>query len=280
MAGSAVIVFREVLEAALIVAIVLGATRGVVGRGRWIGGGLLMGVLGAAVVAGFASVIANAMQGSGQEVFNAGVLLAAVVMLAWHNAWMAAHGKAIAAEMRRVGHDVKVGARPLAALGLVTALAVLREGSETVLFLYSLAASGASWSQTFLGGAIGLGGGIAIGWLLYRGLLAIPIKHFFSAVSWMVLLLASGLSATAAGFLNQAGLVPALGFDVWDTSGILAQNSWLGMLLHILVGYTDRPMGIQLVFYVTTLLGILLLTRLVGGSGARAAARAEARATN
>ncbi|MBK1698208.1 FTR1 family iron permease [Rhodovibrio salinarum] len=278
MAGSAVIVFREVLEAALIVAIVLGATRGVVGRGRWVGGGIAIGILGAMVVAAFANGLANLLQGRGQELFNAGVLLLAVAMLAWHNAWMAAHGRQMADEMRRVGHDVKIGARPLAALGLVTALAVLREGSETVLFLYSLAASGGAWSQMMLGGALGLVAGVLVGWLLYRGLLAIPIRYFFSAVSWMVLLLACGLAATAAGFLNQAGLLPSLGLQIWDTSGVLAQDSWLGMLLHILIGYTDRPMGIQLLFYGATLLIILALMRLVNGQ--TKAQGAEASATN
>jgi high-affinity iron transporter len=270
MVGSAVIVFREVLEAALIVAIVLGATRGVVGRWRWIGGGLVLGVFGALIVAAFAGAIADAVQGRGQELFNATVLLTAVVMLAWHNGWMAAHGRALAGEMRRIGHDVSIGARPLAALGLVAALAVLREGSETVLFLYSLAASGAPWPATLAGGALGLAGGIVVGGLLYRGLLAIPIDRFFSAVSWMVLLLASGLAATAAAFFNQAGLVPALGLRIWDTSGILAQDSWLGMLLHILVGYSDRPMGIQIVFYLGTLVTILILMRLVDGGKSRA----------
>ncbi len=279
MVGSAVIVFREVLEAALIVAIVLGATRGVVGRGRWVGGGVVMGVVGALAVATFAGAIAEAVQGRGQELFNAAVLLAAAAMLAWHNAWMAAQGRAIAREMRQVGHDVKVGARPLATLGLVATLAVLREGSESVLFLYSFAASGASWPTVLAGGALGLAAGAAVGWLLYRGLLAIPIGRFFTVVSWMVLLLAAGLAASAASFLNQAGLVPALGLQIWDTSAILAQDSWLGMLLHILIGYTDRPMGIQIVFYVGTLAAILALMRLVGG-GRPDAERARAHATN
>ncbi len=269
MLGSAVIVFREVLEAALIVAIVMGATRGVVGRGRWVGGGIVAGTIGALVVAAFAGAIADAVQGRGQELFNAGVLLVAVAMLAWHNAWMTAHGREIASEMRRVGHDVSVGARPLAALGLVTALAVLREGSETVLFLYSLTASGAGHAAVLAGGALGLAAGAAVGWLLYRGLLAIPLDKFFGAVAWMVLLLASGLAATAAAFLNQAGLVPAFGMDLWDTSGVLAQDSLVGMLLHILVGYSDRPMGIQIVFYLGTLVTILVLMRLVDGGRAR-----------
>lgn len=263
MLGSAVIVFREVLEAALIVAIVLGASRGVFGRGRWVGGGIAAGLAGAAVVAAFAGAIANALQGRGQELFNAGILLGAVAMLAWHNAWMAAHGRRMAAEMRQVGEDVKTGIKPLTALGVITALAVLREGSETVLFLYSLAASGAGWPATLGGGALGLAAGVVVGWLLYRGLLAIPIAHFFRAVSWLVLLMAAGLAASAAGYLAQAGLLPALGRRVWDSSGVLAQDSWLGMLLHILVGYADHPMGIQVLFYVVTLVVILGLMKVV-----------------
>ena len=100
MLGALIIVFREVLEAGLIVGIVMAATRGVSGRGRWIVIGIGTGVLGAAVVAAFAGAISQAFQGAGQELFNAGVLLTAVVMLMWHNAWMARHGREIAAEMR------------------------------------------------------------------------------------------------------------------------------------------------------------------------------------
>ncbi len=99
MLGSALIVFREVLEAALIVAIVMGATRGVAGRGRWVSAGVAGGVLGAVVVAVFAGSIADAVNGRGQELLNASVLLAAVAMLAWHNVWMSAHGRALARQM-------------------------------------------------------------------------------------------------------------------------------------------------------------------------------------
>ena len=257
MIGSVIIVFREVLEAALVIAIVLGASRGIARRGYWVGGGIAAGVMGAVVVALFAGTIANALDGTGQELFNAGILLTAVAMLAWHNAWMATRGRALASELRQVGQDVKVGARPLAALGIVVCLAVLREGSESVLFLYSLATSGAGWFSTITGAALGLCAGMVLGWVVYRGLLVIPLRHFFDAVSWMVLLLASGLAATAAGFLYQAGYLPALGRQIWDSSGVLTQDSWLGTLLHILIGYADRPMGIQVVFYMATLLGIL-----------------------
>ncbi len=142
MLGALIIVFREVIEAGLIVGIVMAATRGVPGRGRWVTIGIAAGMLGAAIVAMFAGVISDAFQGSGQELFNAGVLGVAVVMLMWHNAWMARHGREIADEMQRVGTAVSEGTKPLTALAIVVGLAVLREGSEVVLFLYGIMASG------------------------------------------------------------------------------------------------------------------------------------------
>lgn len=264
MIGAALIVFRETMEAALIVAIVLGATRGVAGRGRWIGMGVLGGVAGALLVAGFAGAIGEAVEGRGQELLNAGILLAAVCMLAWHNIWMSAHGREISQRMKQIGREVSVGARPLSALTLVTLFAVLREGSETVLFLYGLASSGLSASSLDIGGALGLVAGVGLGALLYRGLLIIPAGQFLNVVGWLILLLAAGLSANAAMFLNQAGLLPSLVPQVWNTSWLLAQQSWLGTLLHILVGYSDRPSGIELLFYLVTLSTILALMRVVG----------------
>lgn len=269
MLGSALIVFRETLEAALIVAIVLGATRGVAGRGRWVGMGILGGVAGALVVAAFAGAIAQSVEGRGQALLNAGILIAAVCMLAWHNTWMSAHGREISARMKQVGHDVSVGAKPLSALALVTLFAVLREGSETVLFLYGLMSSGASATSLDAGAVLGLLAGVGLGAVLYRGLLVIPAGQFLNVVGWLVLLLAAGLAANAAMFLNQAGLVPALVPQVWNTSWLLAQQSWLGTLLHILVGYSDRPSGIELLFYLVTLAAILALMRLAGRPSAR-----------
>ena len=96
MLGALIIVFREVIEAGLIVGIVMAATRGVPDRSRWIMIGIGAGVLGAAIVAMFAGVISEAFQGAGQELFNASVLGVAVIMLMWHNAWMARHGREIA----------------------------------------------------------------------------------------------------------------------------------------------------------------------------------------
>lgn len=264
MLAAALIVFREVLEAALVVSIVLGASRGIAERGRWVLGGLLGGLLGALGVAAFAGGIADALEGRGQELLNAGILLSAVVMLAWHNIWMSAHGRTLAAQMKQVGHDVGVGLKPLSALALVAGLAVMREGSETALFLYSLSVSGSPLGPLAGGALLGLGGGALLGLLLYRGLLAIPVGYFFRVTGWMILLLAAGLAANAAGFLNQAGLLPALGQQLWNSSAWLDQSSWAGMLLHVLIGYNDRPMGIQVLAYGLALATILILMRRAG----------------
>ena len=208
MLATLVIVFREVIEAGLIVGIVLAATTGVPQRGRWIAYGIgSRCAAGACLVAAFAGELADAVAGAGQELFNAAVLLLAVAMLAWHNVWMASHGRAIAQEMRRVGAAVAAGERPLFALSIVVGVAVLREGSEIVLFLYGIAASGgASALAMMTGGALGLAGGIVLSALMYFGLLAVPARHLFAVTSWLITLLAAGLAAQAVAFLQQAGL--------------------------------------------------------------------------
>ena len=262
MLGAAIIVFREVIEAGLIVGIVMAATRGVAGRGRWVSIGIIGGALGAAVVAMFANVISDAFQGAGQELFNASVLSAAVIMLMWHNAWMARHGREIADEMRRVGTAVSEGARPLTALAVVVGLAVLREGSEVVLFLYGIMVSGTSVSSMLAGSALGIVAGAAFTALTYFGLLAIPNRHIFSVTSWLIALLAAGMAAQAVHFLNNAGWLVAFDRTVWDTSWLLSEGSVLGRFFHALIGYTERPTEMQLMVYAATLLAMFALTRL------------------
>jgi high-affinity iron transporter len=262
MLGALIIVFREVIEAGLIVGIVMAATRGVAGRGRWITIGIVAGIVGAAVVALFASAISQAFQGAGQELFNASVLAIAVVMLMWHNAWMARHGREIAAEMRQIGSAVSEGAKPLTALAVVVGLAVLREGSEVVLFLYGIFASGTSGASLLTGGLLGIAAGAAFTGLTYFGLLAIPQRYIFLVTSWLIALLAAGMAAQSVQFLNNAGFAEVLGRTVWDTSWILSEGSLLGRLLHTLIGYIERPTELQLAAYIGTLLVMGLLMRI------------------
>jgi high-affinity iron transporter len=271
MLATAIIVFREVLEAALIVGLVLAASQGVARRGAWVGGGIAAGIVGAAAVAAGADAIAAAVAGIGQEVFNAAILLAAVAMLGWHNIWMTRHGRELTIAANRLGAAVRAGTQPLWALAFAVALAVLREGSEVVLFLYGIAAAGDGGAAAMaIGGALGLAGGIAAGAALYLGLVRIPLRHLFSVTSWLVLLLAAGMASQAAAFLLQADLLPPLGTTLWNTSFLLSEQSLAGRVLHTLIGYSAQPAGIQLVFYLVTLIGIGSLMRLLGGAASSA----------
>ncbi|EME3969607.1 FTR1 family protein [Vibrio fluvialis] len=252
MLSSAIIVFREVLEAALIVTILMAATKGLPGRTRWIFGGVTAGLFGALAVAFSAGAIASTFEGMGQELFNAGILLTAVLMLAWHNIWMSKHARELVAHLKQVSSKVNEGSLPLYFLSVATGLAVLREGSEVVLFLYGVAAGGDSGISLLTGGIFGVISGIIAGALLYFGLLRIPTHLLFKVTGWMILFLAAGLAASAAGYLMQAGILTAQA-PLWNSSSILSERSIAGQLLHILVGYQARPTAIQLAFYLATL---------------------------
>ena len=267
MLASLLIVFREVIEAGVVVGVVLAATVGVPRRTLWVCYGLAGGIVGASLVAAFAGQLAQLFEGSGQEFFNATILLLAVGMLTWHNVWMASHGRAIALEVGRVGAAVSAGERPLAALSVVCGVAVLREGSEIALFLYGIAASGGASAVGMLtGGILGVLAGALVSALMYFGLLTIPARHLFAVTSGLITLLAAGLAAQAIAFVQQAGFVNVLTSTVWDTSWLLSESSLPGRLLHTLIGYTDRPNGAQLVAYLMTIVVMLGLMRLVRSS--------------
>jgi len=265
MLVSLIIAFREAMEAGLIVGIILAASEGVARRGRWVAGGIAVGLLGAALVAMFAGALSNAFEGTGQEAFTATILCFAVVMLGWHIVWMSHHGRQLAAEMKQLGQQVQLGQRSLAALAAVIAVAVLREGAEVVLFLFGIVQSGQTSAMSLLaGGLIGLALACALSWLLYRGLVAIPLRHLFSVTNGLIALLAAGMAGQAAAVLHSADLLPGWGEQLWDTSFIIADSTLLGRSLHALVGYSARPSGIQLAAWVGTLLILGGLSRLIG----------------
>ena len=271
MLASLVIVFREVIEAGLIVGIVLAATRGVPRRGWWVTCGIVAGTLGACMVAAFAGELGALFNGSGQELFNAAILLVAVGMLTWHNAWMAGHGRELAREVRAVGSAVAEGHRPLTALAVVVGVAVLREGSEVVLFLYGIFATGGTTVGAMVtGGALGVALGAAMSALLYLGLLAVPAHRLFAVTTGLITLLAAGLASQAVFFLQQADYLQGLATPLWNTSWLLRDESVFGRLLHTLIGYTAMPDGAQLLAYAMVIALMLAMMRLARGKVATA----------
>jgi high-affinity iron transporter len=262
MLGALIIVFREAIEAGIIVGIVMAVTQGVPGSRLMAAAGIVAGVVGASLVAAFAGALASALNGVGQEMFNAAILSLAVCMLAWHNIWMASHGRVLAADARKLGQEVRSGSRSLYALAIVVAVAVMREGSEIALFLYGLVAAGGTTARDLLiGSALGLAAGAAVSALTYFGLATIPPRRLFAVTTGLITFLAAGLAAQAANFLQQAGLAPVMSDTAWDTSAILSDTSLFGRVLHTLIGYSDQPSVLQVVVYALTLAAIFALTK-------------------
>jgi high-affinity iron transporter len=260
-----IIVFREVFEAGLIIGIVLAVTGSVPHRNRWIVGGVLAGALAACLVAAFAGALSQLFAGMGQELFNAAILSVAVMMLTWHNVWMARHGREIAGEMRAVGQAVADGTKSLLALAVVVGVAVLREGSEVALFLYGIIASdGGSALSLAIGGIIGLALGAAVCLLTYFGLMRIPPRALFATTTALITLLAAGMAAQAVAFLESANWLTSLDTVVWDSGWLLSDKSIAGRAMHTLIGYTDQPTEMQLLVYVAVLLATIALMRLTG----------------
>ena len=214
-------------------------------------------MIGSGIVAASTDTIGTFASGIGQELFNAVVLGIAVLMLAWHNIWMSLHGAKLASHARNVGANIREGRSECSILLVVVGLAVLREGSETVLFLYGIAASADSNTASMLtGGLIGMLSGVALGYGIYAGLLRISMRWFFAATSTLVLLLAAGMASQAAKYLIQADLLPSFWNPLWDTPKLVSEQTLTGMLLHSLIGYDSRPAGMQVLFYITVLIAI------------------------
>jgi len=272
MISSMVIVFREMLEMVLVVGVLLAATRGLSGSRFWIGLGVFGGLLGAAFLAVFMEQMEASFDGDGEFIFNAVVLLLASALIAWTVFWMSKHGRAMSQHMQQVGGSVKEGDLPNTALAIVALSAVMREGSEAAFFLFG-AAQGISedgWSL-FFGGLTGAGAALAMGTLLYFGLVRIPLKRLFSVIGWLLMLLAAGMASQAASNLVMIGWLPPLVDPLWNSSALLSSSSMFGELLHVLIGYDEEPSAIQVIVFAVSLSMMAMYYYRLQSSAGRAA---------
>jgi len=254
MIPTLIIIFREVLEAMLVVGIAMAASKEIQASPLWVYGGVVGGLIVAALVAVSAEMIAAASSGMGQELFNALVLLSAALLMSWTAIWMRKHGKDISNRVRDTCNQVNGGTATRIMLSVVVGLAVAREGSEVVLFLHGVAVTGESESTKMLtGGIIGLLLGIVIAAGLYRSLLYIQMRQLFSLVTILIVLLAAGMASQGTAYLVMVDALPALGETIWNTSGVIPEQSILGQFLQALIGYDDRPSGMQVVAFLLTI---------------------------
>ncbi|MDQ7003416.1 MAG: FTR1 family protein [Ghiorsea sp.] len=253
MLSALIIVFREVLEMSIVLGMLFAATKGVAGANKAILTGAGLGLLGAFAFAIFMDEVENAMDGAGEFVFNAIVLGIASILLAWTVVWMSKHGREMSQRIKQVGESVADGSTPMIGLMIIALAAVMREGGEAVFFLFGVMQVEDDPQAMLIGGLFGLLAGGALGLVLYQGLIRIPMKHVFSVMGGLLILLAAGMASQAASNLVLVDMIPPIIDTVWDSSFILSDESLMGEILHVMVGYDSQPSGMQMMVFVATL---------------------------
>ncbi len=262
MFATALIVFRETLEAALFVGIIAAATRGLLRRTQWLSLGVVAGSLGAVGLAFAMERISALGEGLGQDFLNISIISIALLMLTWHCVWVSTHTQETVQTAKQLGYVAKSGSGTLWALAIAVALAVLREGSETVIFVSGFMSGSAQDGRSMLVGVgIGLVSGVVCGALVYAGLSRIKVQHFFTVTNAWVLVMAGALAAQLARALTQSGLIQRWTEPLWDTSSVLPMDSAIGAIFRALVGYDARPSPLQLLFYAGAIALIALATQ-------------------
>jgi len=263
MFATFVVVWRESLEAVLIVAILLAYLRriGEGSRAGWIYGGVAVALLACAAFAYGAEFIAGMFAGAGEEIFQATVMVIAAVTVTAMVVWMHGQARNLRGGLeRQAGLFVERG--QLASLALLAGIAVFREGAETTLFLWGLAESvSASRNQLLLAGAAGAAAALVVGYLIFKSAARLNLKIFFQVTSIVLVFIAAGMLAQAANRLIGVGLLPPMIGQVWNSSWLLDERGWLGSLAAQLFGYRSRPSLLELAIYAAYFPAVFVLMR-------------------
>ncbi len=250
MLAAALITFREGLEAALIVGIVLGYLIKIGQRSRtryaWAGVGLA--ALASLVIALGLQFIGAELEEPYEQIFEGATMLAAVGVLTWMIFWMRYQGRFI---KRDLEHKVRTAISSGAdwALLALSFFAVFREGVETALFL-SASAFAEDGAGTLIGAILGLGVAVAVGYAIYALSIRLNLRLFFDVTSILLLIFAAGLFAHGIHEFQEIGWLPMLTSTAWNTQAILSDQSVLGSILRSLVGYNDNPSVLEVAVYV------------------------------
>jgi high-affinity iron transporter len=255
--GALLIGLREGLEALLVLGILLGMLRrlghGDKRRTVWLGA--VAGVL-AAVAAGLLVEAAFQawFQDTGAALFEVVVALAAVVILTYMVLWMQRHTTQLLGTVKtQVAKATATGRWGL--LGALAFVTVFREGIEVVLF-YAARSAELSWTTLLASGAVGLALSAIIAYAIFRLTVEVPLRAFFGITGLLLVLIAAGLLVHVGHAAADLGWIPH-GEPLWDTSGLLPdEDHWLGGPLHALIGYEDQPTALQLLLYLTYLVGV------------------------
>ena len=250
MLPSLLLTFREGLEAALVVGIILSylGQTGHADRRRWVWAAVGTASALSLALAIALQAIGARLEGQAEYVFEGAAMLLAVAVLTWMIFWMRQ-------QAQHIKGDLEAGVRGALRRGhnwglfSLAFLAVFREGIETALFLTATSLV-ADRGATVTGALIGLSLAIVAGWAIYTSTVRLNVGRFFDVTSVVLLVFAAGLFAHGLYELQQAGWLPALAEDVWNLKPVLSDRSTVGSLLRVLVGYNDNPTLLEIIGYI------------------------------
>ncbi|UCM92570.1 MULTISPECIES: FTR1 family iron permease [unclassified Candidatus Tisiphia] len=251
----ALVVFRECLEIALLLGVILAVTKQLEKSRIYIIAGVMLGTVSAALFAFFTRSITVAFSGLGDEIFNSGIILLTVALIGWTIVWMQGYGIKIKQNLNDLSVKISSGDSSYIMLVLIVAATILREGMEIIILVYSISSVEIIDSNSYLLGLIiGIVSGLTLGVIIYLGLIKIVNQQYIFRISSILLMLvASGFAAEAAGILSSSGIITILSDQLWDSSWLISDRSIYGKFLKMITGYIARPNGLQVVFYVCTL---------------------------
>jgi high-affinity iron transporter len=243
--GAAFLMTREGLEASLIVGIVLGYLAKTENRRYfgliWLGTAAAVAISIAAGAALFFSI--GELEGRGEQIFEGIAMFSAVSVLTWMIFWMRKQAANIKQELEaKLASAIAAGS----AIGLASVVffAVLREGVETALFLFAIGESSTPLA-TGIGAVVGLAISVSLGVAIYMGSRRLNLRQFFTATGLLLIVFAAGLLAHAVHEFQEAGLLPETIEHLWNTNGLVSEDSHFGKFLTALFGYNGDPSALE-----------------------------------
>lgn len=257
MIESFLIVFRESLEAALIVGIVLAfLKKNQLSNYNYLVLTSIAAAIGASLFGAYLfSLMESGFTGFAEELFEGVTMILAASFLTYMIVWLYNQKNAKDALHKKLMHHVDGVHR--ASLFFLVFFAILREGIETVLFMNAIAFS--SGQVAITGGFAGLFAALVVGYLLFVMEVRLPIKRFFQVSGIMLIFFAAGLLAHGVHELQEAGIVPIIAEHIYDMNHIFDENSTLGQFAKGVFGYNGNPNLLELLSYVVYVLGAFWL---------------------
>ncbi|MFY9589836.1 FTR1 family iron permease [Rickettsia endosymbiont of Halotydeus destructor] len=260
----ALIVFRECLEISLLLGVILAVTKQIEKSRLYIIAGVMLGVVWASIFAFFTRKISLSFGGMGDELFDSGVMILITILISWTIIWMQGYGAKVKLHLNNLSERINEGSGSYIMLVLLVASTILREGAEIIILVYSISSVETINSTVYLQGLIiGATSGFLLGLTIYFGLIKLTNqKYIFKISTILLMLIAGGFAANAAGILTSSGLITCLSDQLWDSSWLISDRSMTGNIIHIVTGYIARPNGLQVAAYFCTIILINILIKI------------------